>query len=288
MLNVNVTGNLKKLKNLIQDDEEKVFKIKYTVNLLPSVNERDGYGTIISAFTDTSEINSLLNECVQSVVDYKWFRFAKKQQLIGFSFHIMYQIMLSAYIWNVYLKHHLDENGNEIPNVPLEANIPLLWVLGFFLAYPIYNDGNQMLKYGTSYFATIVNYVDIFQIFMGIYSIVNQILTNPENLRSKAIMIITIFTSLIKTFFYMRVVKEFSFIVTMLVNVIKDLLVFMLFFSILVVMFSMVFDIVAKTQANEYRMLHPFLGNLFTTLRLALGDFDFGALTDEGHPLNQR
>ena len=127
-----------------------------------------------------------------------------------------------------------------------------------------------------------------FQIFMGIYSIVNQILTNPENLRSKAIMIITIFTSLIKTFFYMRVVKEFSFIVTMLVNVIKDLLVFMLFFSILVVMFSMVFDIVAKTQANEYRMLHPFLGNLFTTLRLALGDFDFGALTDEGHPLNQR
>jgi len=32
-------------------------------------------------------------------------------------------------------------------------------------------------------------------------------------------------------------------------------------------------------------MITPFLGNLFTTLRLALGDFDFGALgPKEGDP----
>lgn len=104
-------------------------------------------------------------------------------------------------------------------------------------------------------------------------------------------MIINIFTCLIKTFFYLRVVKSFSFIVTMLVNVITDLLVFMLFFTILVTMFSLVFDIVAKNQAPEYHMITPFLGNLFTTLRLALGDFDFGALEPsdgEKGALNQR
>jgi hypothetical protein len=80
--------------------------------------------------------------------------------------------MLSAYIWNVYLNHNLEidpKTGKEI-YVP---NIPILWVLGCLLSYPVYNDGNQMLKYGMAYFASIVNYVDIFQIFMGFYSIVN-------------------------------------------------------------------------------------------------------------------
>ena len=51
----------------------------------------------------------------------------------------------------------------------------MLWVMGGFLLYPVYNDGNQMLKHGAAYFVTIVNYVDILQIFMGYYSIVNQI-----------------------------------------------------------------------------------------------------------------
>lgn len=104
-------------------------------------------------------------------------------------------------------------------------------------------------------------------------------------------MIITIFTCLIKTFFYMRVVKEFSFIVTMLVNVIKDLIVFMVFFSILVLMFSLVFDVVSVNHAKEYSHITPFLGNIFTTLRLALGDFDFRVLEpleNEEFALNQR
>ena len=104
-------------------------------------------------------------------------------------------------------------------------------------------------------------------------------------------MIITIFTCLIKTFFYMRVVKEFSFIVTMLVNVIKDLIVFMVFFSILVLMFSLVFDVVSVNHAKEYSHITPFLGNIFTTLRLALGDFDFRVLEpleNEQFALNQR
>jgi hypothetical protein len=87
---------------------------------------------------------------------------------------------------------------------------------------------------------------------MGYYSIFNQVNMKPDAIRSKSIMIVNIFTCLIKTFFYMRVVKSFSFIVTMLVNVIKDLLVFMLFFAILVTMFSLVFGIVAANHSPEY------------------------------------
>ena len=58
----------------------------------------------------------------------------------------------------------------------------------------------------------------------------------------------------------------------------------MLFFSILIVMFSAVFDVIAMNDAKEYKYLGPFMGNVMTTLRLSLGDFDFGVL--EGDTLN--
>lgn len=82
---------------------------------------------------------------------------------------------------------------------------------------------------------------------MGYYSIYNQVQYHPLALSSKVVMIATIFLCLMKTFFYLRIVKKFSFIVTMLVNVIMDLSVFMLFFTILIVMFSLVFDVIAES-----------------------------------------
>jgi len=89
-----------------------------------------------------------------------------------------------------------------------------------------------------------------------------------------------------KTFFFMRIVSSFSYIVTMIINVVYDLKVFLLFFTILIIMFSAVFDVIAKNEAAEYKHLGPFMGNVMTTLRLSLGDFDFGVL--EGDELNQK
>jgi len=101
-------------------------------------------------------------------------------------------------------------------------------------------------------------------------------------------MIITVLTSLMKTFFYMRVLESFSYIVTMVQNVVKDLRVFLAFFGILVFMFSLIFDVIAKNDAAEYHNVPPFFGNVLTTLRLALGDFDFGVLDNPDRPLNSK
>jgi hypothetical protein len=84
----------------------------------------------------------------------------------------------------------------------------------------------------------------------------------------------------------MRVKGEFSYIVTMMTNVIIDMTKFLFFFLVLVTMFSLIFDVIAKNDALEYHEIHPFFGNLITTLRLALGDFDFGLLTNEDKNLN--
>jgi hypothetical protein len=84
-----------------------------------------------------------------------------------------------------------------------------------------------------------------------------------------------------KTFFFMRIFMAYSYIVTMIVNVVADLKVFLLFFTILIIMFSAIFDVIAKSNADEYSKVGPFLANFFLTLRLSLGDFDFGVLTDK-------
>ena len=94
-------------------------------------------------------------------------------------------------------------------------------------------------------------------------------------------MIIVISTCLLKTFFFMRIFTSFSYIVTMITNVVIDLKIFLIFFAILIIMFSMIFDVIARNEAPEYSKIGFFWGNVFTTLRLALGDFDFGMIEDK-------
>ena len=51
-------------------------------------------------------------------------------------------------------------------------------------------------------------------------------------------MTIILLQQIIKSFFYLRIFKSLSYIVTMIYTVISDLKVFLLFFSILVVLFG--------------------------------------------------
>ena len=94
-------------------------------------------------------------------------------------------------------------------------------------------------------------------------------------------MIMVISTCLLKTFFFMRIFVSFSYIVTMITNVVIDLKIFLIFFFILIIMFSMIFDVITRNEAKEYSKIGFWWGNFFTTLRLALGDFDFGMIEDK-------
>lgn len=46
-------------------------------------------------------------------------------------------------------------------------------------------------------------------------------------------------------------------------------------------MFSMIFDVISRNEAAEYQKIGYWFGNFFTTLRLSLGDFDFGMIEDK-------
>ena len=86
-----------------------------------------------------------------------------------------------------------------------------------------------------------------------------------------------------QTFFFMRIVGQFSYIVTMIISVISDLKVFMIFFFTLMVMLSAVLAVIFCPTADEYEKIGPFFGGIVTTIRLSLGDFDFDILTKDVH-----
>jgi len=92
-------------------------------------------------------------------------------------------------------------------------------------------------------------------------------------------MIIVISLALAKAFFFMKIFKGFSYIVTMMSQVMIDLQAFMVFFAILVVMLSIMLDVILMNNPDSnYQSVGPFAGNILSMLRISLGDFDFTEL----------
>jgi len=184
-------------------------------------------------------------------------------------------------------EYEIDPKTNEIlSETDPKPNPIFLYTLMTCLVYPLIYDGAQLLKMKLAYLSDPANYIDILHIGLGYYNIHIQGKNDYTwSLEAKVVMIIVVVTCLVKTFLFMRIVKTFSYIVTMIISVIIELRIFIMFFIIIVLFFSLVFSVLSKRETGEYRYIGPFLSNFLYTLRLSLGDFDFEALTsDPDHP----
>lgn len=91
--------------------------------------------------------------------------------------------------------------------------------------------------------------------------------------------------SLLKTFFYLKIIKSYSYIVTMILGVVSDLLIYIVFYIIIVLMFSMMLDVIGRNRSDEYSKIGWFMGNFMSTMRLSFGDFDFSLIDLKYAPL---
>ena len=132
-------------------------------------------------------------------------------------------------------------------------------------------------------------------------NVISQNTTESFEFHNKLLMTVIMLMQISKTFFFLRIFESLSFLVTMIYRVMSDLKVFLLFFFILIVLFAMVFAVIGVGNTNvpgdlqdfanaidageedepenfpyeEYEHIGLFAGNILTTLRIALGDFDF-------------
>lgn len=104
----------------------------------------------------------------------------------------------------------------------------------------------------------------------------------PFTVAARANMILVVFMLLMKTFFFLRIFENMSYIVTMLRNVVYDLRIFLLFYAIITTLFSLLIGILgignfklaesfAKVNnpdddgyfGQEYKQIGLFIGNIF-------------------------
>ena len=74
-------------------------------------------------------------------------------------------------------------------------------------------------------------------------NVISQNSTDSQLLYNKVLMSIIFIQQIIKSFFYLRIFKSLSYIVNMIYTVIADLQVFLLFFTILIVLFAQIFAV---------------------------------------------
>jgi len=105
--------------------------------------------------------------------------------------------------------------------------------------YPTVYEYKQLHKSGLKdYWTDTNNWVDITHVYGGYINVICQLYVGTWELPSKILMLIVICTSLIKVFFFMKIFKEFSYIVKMIFETVRYLKVFMFFFFVLILMFS--------------------------------------------------
>lgn len=103
----------------------------------------------------------------------------------------------------------------------------------------------------------------------------------PFTIASRANMILVVFMLLMKTFFFLRIFENMSYIVTMLRNVVYDLRIFLSFYAIITTLFSLLIGILGIGNFNlaesfakdnqinddgyfgqEYKQIGLFIGNI--------------------------
>jgi len=114
---------------------------------------------------------------------------------------------------------------------------------------------------------------------------------------------VVILLAIFKTFYFVRIFKNFSGIVVMLINVMVGLRIFLFFYLFLVYLFGLIFMVIGAGNKNvpgklreeylselengeeidlpnpEYKNIGLFWGNLMYVFRTSVGDFDFEAST---------
>ena len=146
------------------DDDQRVYKIKYSLNVLPSMNDLCDED-LMEAIIRSEEDNIFTSEAVVDMIEFKWQKYAFRRHMIGAFFHMIYLTCLLLYINHTFLIIPTHDAAGEIqmPN----CSIRYMYILFGCLVYPCFYEGTQVVKQGSDYFKDGWNYLDMTHISLG-------------------------------------------------------------------------------------------------------------------------
>lgn len=159
------------------------------------------------------------------------------------------------------------------------------------IIYPFSYDSIQLYKQKWDYFKDQWNYSDMAFHWSGICNLFFQFTGKPDDLQAQITMTLVLLLALIKSLFFLRIFDSLSYLVTLLRSVIYDLRIFMLFYAILMFMFSLILGVLGLSNFSrdpelveglgnsvpgiEYQHIGYLIGNMIHVVRISIGDNDF-------------
>jgi hypothetical protein len=130
-----------------------VYKIQYTLNLLPLSTYQDGesflLNDLLSALGESDELELFNCDVVKDFIDFQWGSYAKFLHYFGGAVHLLYVLLFMIYTNYIYLDRYY------------ESRVGLIWAMFICLLYPLVYDGMQFIKQGPAeYFSDFWNFLD--------------------------------------------------------------------------------------------------------------------------------
>ena len=148
--------------------KKKMYKMKYTLNILPMIGEylqdgkleREGI-KLMELCYDSEELEIFDQQLIMDIIEFKWNSYARQWHYFGAFMHFFYMFTVIIYVNKVYI----DNAGGQ------EENNIFTLLLAFGIIYSAIYDTSQMIREGTEYWNDIWNYTDFIYIWSSMLNI---------------------------------------------------------------------------------------------------------------------
>lgn len=89
------------------DPNQKVYKIKYTLNQLPRMGG-DLEDRLMEMIGDTEQVSIFTTKVLQDLIDFKWTKYARIIHFFGAFIHLIYVITFCVYVSEIYLEKKME------------------------------------------------------------------------------------------------------------------------------------------------------------------------------------
>eukprot|EP00347_Sterkiella_histriomuscorum_P011986 403370332 len=248
---------------LLKENQQKAsVQVEYfLINIPETITKQD----FIFKLAQQNDLELFESELIKNVLDFKWKRYAQKFFIWQF---IYFLVFLAAYLFDLYF-FVLQVNDRSIVALILGKIIAMTYLL-----YTLYFEIKQMQKLKLDYTQEMWNLFDLLIIIL--YTIIIGIDCSGESPIALVIMhgamLILIFIKLCQN---LRIFKGFSFQVSMLQAVFKDIKYFILLYSFVIIMYGLIFTLlnIKPDDENVHYQGISYFGFFIMAFRASTGDF---------------
>ncbi|CDW90703.1 wd-40 repeat protein [Stylonychia lemnae] len=274
---------------LVNSTSDGLASIEYFLINLPDTLTKNPKNLMI-ALSESENIEYFENLTIQTIIKFKWNQYTKNYFQNQF---FIFLVFVVSFVLEIYQSISFgktqalpteEERLQGIEFYPDTRNLVIMiinkTICSSVLLYFFYYEVRQASKQ-VGYFKELWNLFDFSLI--ASYTILNIVEYTTGDKNAIIIMdIVVVLLSFLKVNFFLRIYDGFSFLVSMMSSVFKDIQYFILFFLVFIFQFGLIFVILFSAQRIEEYDGIGTVGYFLMIFRISSGDFAVDNFKDQG------